>query len=83
MKLIDLEYKGIYKSLSVEEFLIKDSEGNSWFIEVKESPNLGRWQGYVYNSKRECRKTTIGQDRNLITQAAVDILEDWWQEVKF
>ena len=83
MNLIDLEYKSIYRSMSKEEFLVKDSEGNSWWIEVQESPeNSGDWQAFVYNNKRECRKTKIGRYRDLIIQTAVDILETWWKEIK-
>lgn len=82
MRLIDLKHESIYRRMSKNEFLIKDPDGNSWWIEINEIPeNSGDWQGFVYNNLRECRKTKIGRYKNLITQTAVDILQTWWEEL--
>lgn len=82
MRLIDLKHESIYRRMSKNEFLIKDPDGNSWWIEINEIPeNSGDWQGFVYNNLRECRKTKIGRYKNLINQATVDILQTWWKEL--
>lgn len=81
MESFELEYRAIYKSPSAEEYLIKDSQGDSWYIEVKEAPDApGEWIGYIFDNKREQKATIPQPDRNRAIQAAVGILIRWWVE---